>query len=126
MWTYFIPGCDGRGLDLDLRVRLEIWDLDLDPSGSWIWIWIRLEIWDFSKPHVRCGNLKMGPGHISDFSNVNKQPRDVLSRKMRNAVYMFMGWMLRFGRNGPAKWTPPSCLSTLGGAIGFQWLGSIF
>ena len=25
------------------------------------------------------------------------------SRKMRTAVYFFMGWMLRFGRNGPPR-----------------------
>ena len=28
-----------------------------------------------------------------------------------------MGWMLRFGRNGPPKRTPPSCLSTWVGLL---------
>ena len=30
----------------------------------------------------------------------------------------FMGWMLRFGRNLGFRTTHPSCLSTVGGAIG--------
>ena len=39
----------------------------------------------------------------------------------------FMGWMLRFGRNLGFRTTHPSCLSTLGGAIGrIENDGSIF
>ena len=31
--------------------------------------------------------------------------------------YLSMGWMLRFGQNGPPTWTPPSCLSTWVGLL---------
>ena len=30
------------------------------------------------------------------------------SRKMRTAIYFFMGWMLRFGRNGPSRAPHPT------------------
>ena len=37
---------------------------------------------------------------------------------MRNAIYFCMAWMLRFGRNGPPKWTPRTVYPPLIGAIG--------
>ena len=39
----------------------------------------------------------------------------------RTAIYFFMGWMLRFGRNLGSRTTHPSCLSTRGGALGMDF-----
>ena len=77
------------------------------------------KIWNFQ-------NLMFQP-----FKKISSPRLSMPSPQMRTAIYkfnymifhlfyfiIFMGWMLRFDRNLGSRATHPSCLSTLGGAIG--------